>query len=762
MVVVEDRPITPPSDEPPTALIGIGSDGFVALTAGAETVLGYRDEELLGRHIDTLFDCPGLIGDVLAGGMEHAEQLVVHAPCRRKGGACFVADLHLSPVWSNMGMQVWAQVREAPLSNRVAVTRSLFKGLAESASDAIISSTLSGEITYWNPAAERFYGYTSSEAVGQPIGMLHVAGSPGVSEVLEQIARGHPVVLGPVPRRRKDGTILRVAVSVAPILDSDGAVVGAASITRDTGGEQRAEARFRALLEAATVAIVGVNETGRILLVNAEAERLFGYTRNELRGQPVEILVPQALRHEHERLRSGFLSAPKTRPMGAGLPLQAQRKDGSQFPVDVSLSAIDTDDGLLVAAAVRDLTQQVERQRLEQQLQQSRQLESLGQLAGGVAHDFNNLMAIIGGQAQFIEEDAENTALSDAPAVLSDIAEQARKIRGAVERATDLTRQLLSFGRRELLRQRVLEVNTAVGDAVMLLERTLGEHIDIDLRLAADLWPIMADPGQVEQILINAAVNARDAMPSGGSISVETANAVLDRAHAQPLGLPPGRYVRLRVTDTGVGMNPEVAAKAFEPFFTTKPPGEGTGLGLSTIYGITARHKGHAKLTSEPGHGTTLSILLPAHDGPIETHPEPPAGQVDKAQYTILLVDDQDGVRQVARRILARNGHRVLEADSGSAALKLAADEPGPIDLLLTDVIMPKMLGTELAERLLTERPGTTVLFMSGYAQPALNAQGTLGEGMSLLEKPFTEQELRLAVATVMRQAAGRQSASKA
>ncbi|GLY99631.1 PAS domain S-box protein [Actinoplanes sp. NBRC 103695] len=755
MFAAESKSLGNRVEEPPTALIGVGPDGLISLTAGAHAVLGYLDEELLGRPVQIIIDQPDLITDVLRADAGQTDGSATHAPCRRKDGTRFVAELHLATVQSHSGTQVWAQVREAPLSARAAATRSLHRWLADTASDAIISVTLDGQITYWNPAAERLYGYTRAEAVGRSIAMLYVTDPPSeMARLLEEVARGRPTVLGTVPRRRKDGMVVRVSVTFAPILDDDGAVVGGASITKDVEGEQRAEARFRALLEAATVAIVGVNESGRILMVNAEAERLFGHTRDELRDQPVEILVPHALRHAHEGLRGTFLREPKTRPMGAGMRLQAQRKDGSQFPVEVSLAAIDTDDGLLVAAAVRDLTQQVERERLEKQLQQSHQLESLGQLAGGVAHDINNLMAIIGGQAEFIRQEAETGTPTDLTEVLAEIAAQAQKIQGAVERTTDLTRQLLSVGRRELLNTQVLKVNEAVQGAATLLERTLGEHIAIDLRLADGAWPIMADPGQVEQMVINAAVNARDAMLAGGRLTLQTANMVLDGAEAEPLNLRPGRYVRLRMTDTGVGMPSETAAKAFEPFFTTKPPGEGTGLGLSTIYGIVVRHQGHVRLSSEIGHGTTLTILLPAHDGPVEQPGGPsPATASDGSHYTVLLVDDQDGVREVARRILQRQGHRVLEAADGSAALEVAAAEAGHIDLLLTDVIMPKMLGTELAKRLAAERPAMRVLFMSGYVEPALNEQGTLAEGAQLMEKPFTEQQLRAAVAVAMREA---------
>jgi PAS domain S-box-containing protein len=518
------------------------------------------------------------------------------------------------------------------------------------------------------------------------------------------------------------------------------------------------EARFIGLLEAAPDAIVGVDRDGQIMLANAATERTFGYRREELVGQPIEVLVPEVVRGIHAKHRDEYLVDPRPRPMGAGMQLTARRKDGSEFPADISLSSIDTPDGLLVAAAVRDVTDrleaeaererlkaQAERQRLESRLQQAQRLESLGQLAGGVAHDFNNLLAVIVNYAAFVSEEIEMAATAD-PDRWHSVARDMQQIQRATERGIALTHQLLAFGRREVVRPRVLSLNAVVAEVKELLIRSIGEHVQLVTEPTAGLWPIKADAGQIEQILVNLAVNARDAMPSGGTLTIHTDNVVVD----SDTGPQAGRYVRLRVTDTGVGMPHEVIARVFEPFFTTKPKGEGTGLGLATVYGIVKQAGGDVQISSEPGTGTTFTVLLPVTDeAPVEVEapaPGPPSGGGE----TILVVEDEPAMREVTRRILGRNGYEVLLAETPLNALELAGNHDGPIDLLLTDVVMPKMLGKDVAERVRTLRPEVKVLFMSGYARPVLARGGTLEPGVTLLEKPFSELVLLAAVRQVL------------
>ena len=521
------------------------------------------------------------------------------------------------------------------------------------------------------------------------------------------------------------------------------------------GSAEQAEQRFRALLDSAPDATLTVAKDGSILMVNAQAERMFGYTAAELAGQPVEMLVPAAVRAGHPAKRTGYFAHPVARPMGAGIELSAVDKDGREFPVEISLSAIPTRGGLVATAAIRDITGrlavQAESDRLRtetdrahyaQRLEQAERLESLGQLVGGVAHDFNNLLNVISGYNDFTAEEAARLAETDprvAP-MLADI----EQVRGAAERATTLTRQLLTFARRDLVHPQVLSLNDVIHGVEQLLRRTLGEHIDLIISPAGDLWAVSADPGQIEQVVVNLAVNARDAMPGGGTLTIDTGNIDADETYAASRpDLTPGRYARLRVSDTGTGMPPEVRDRVFEPFFTTKPKGSGTGLGLATVYGIITRAGGHAQVYSEPGLGTTFTALLPATaDVPVAARATPAAAPAAGSGEAILLIEDEKSLSELTRRILARNGYLVHAASDPEDALRRAADHDLRVDLLLTDVVMPGMLGNELAARVTALRPGLPVLYMSGYAHSVLDTQGALDLHVDLLEKPFSESAL--------------------
>ena len=520
--------------------------------------------------------------------------------------------------------------------------------------------------------------------------------------------------------------------------------------------------RFLGLLEAAPDAMVCVEGDGRIALVNAQAERLFRYQREELIGQQVEILVPENMRGMHPAQRAGYLADPKPRPMGGGVELAGRRRDGSTFPAEISLSAIDSGDGILITAAVRDATERLaiqaererlrteaERDRMERQLQQSQRLESLGQLAGGVAHDFNNLLGVISSYAAFVAEEAERRGPDEAWETIRADIEQVMR---AADRAAGLTHQLLSFARREVVQPRVLSLNETVASVEQLLRRTLGEHVELMTVLASDLWPVLADPGQIEQVLVNLAVNARDAMPGGGKLTIETANTDVDQVYAADgPRLASGRYVAVKVSDTGTGMSPEVVDRAFEPFYSTKPKGEGSGLGLATVYGIITQAGGSARIYSEPEIGTTVNLLLPVTDLAPSHHAQPPRPVRGRGE-AVLIVEDEAALREVTRRILARNGYEVLVASNGYQAINLATTGTQHLDVLLTDVVMPGMQGKEVAERVRRLRPEVRVLYMSGYTHGLLGVQGVLEPGVHLLEKPFSETSLLAKLHVVLAQ----------
>jgi PAS domain S-box-containing protein len=516
-----------------------------------------------------------------------------------------------------------------------------------------------------------------------------------------------------------------------------------------------APSMFYELLEIGPDALVVADHDGIIVAVNGFAERLFGYARTELIGWSAEILVPprrrDLFRSQIAELAARGLDAV---PLGAVGHHVAARKDGSEFEVEVAMTQASTPFGTVVTAAVRDISerrdalaerdrQAARADRLERELEVAR-LESIGQLAGRVAHDFNNLLGVILNYTAFVREAVDAAAAHDpqwqGPA--RDLAE----IGKAATRGAQLTRQLLAFGRREVVQPELLDLNTVVTSVEELLRRSIGEQVELRTRLDGNLRAMVADRGQVEQVLFNLAVNARDAMPNGGSLTIDTGNLNVDDGYAAiHTGVRLGKYVRLRVSDTGIGMAAEVLERAFEPFFTTKPRGEGSGLGLATVYGIITQAGGSAQFYSEPGLGTTFTALFPASDeaaaGPVDDTAIAP-GAVAQGSGTVLIVEDEPAMLEVARRMLRRNGYTVLAASGGVEAIAIASEHPDPIDVLLTDVVMPKMLGAEVAEKIRPIQPNIKVMFMSGYAQPVLAERGTLEDGVVLLEKPFTEAAL--------------------
>ena len=465
---------------------------------------------------------------------------------------------------------------------------------------------------------------------------------------------------------RADGTEVPVDIGLAPLVSQDGPVVIAT--IREAGSHQRVEARLHALLEAAPDALVVCGDDGVIRTANRRTEALFGYPRSELLGQRIEVLLPEDRQASHAAHRAEYFADPRIRPMGMGLDLFARRRDGTVFPVDISLAPVDTDEGHFVCAAIRDITErkraEKERELLETRLYQAQRLESLGQLAGGIAHDFNNLLVVILNYAEFLKEELRHKP---------DLARDVEEIRLAAERAAVLTHQLLIFGRREVVKPQVLNLNEVVTDLSKILQRTLGEHIELRTNLSADLWPIRIDPTGIEQVLMNLVVNARDAMARGGLLLIETRNVHLEGPHLGGEDVGRGNHVRLSVSDTGVGMNREVAARAFEPFFTTKPKGQGTGLGLATVYGVVKQAGGDVRLYSEPGLGTTFRVFLPGEQTAAapEREAEEPESASDGSE-TVLLVEDEDQVRELASRVLRRRGYEVLSARHGADALELA------------------------------------------------------------------------------------------
>jgi hypothetical protein len=460
------------------------------------------------------------------------------------------------------------------------------------------------------------------------------------------------------------------------------------------------------------------------------------------------MLVPARIRDEYVPHRESYFKDPTTRALGSGLEFHGLRKDGSEFPLDIAVSPLGTGEGTTAIVVVRDLSEAKESERRrneelaratrEARIAQSRRLESLGQLAGGVAHDFNNLLGVILNYADFVADELEEGTTAHTDAV---------EIRKAAERATDLTRQLLIFSRREVVKPTPVDLSEVVRDVERLLRRTLGEHVELVVNPGRGIPAVLADPGQIEQVLVNLAVNARDAMPDGGRLRIDTREVELDGDFLQEHPeLSPGRYVRLTVADEGVGMEPEIAARAFEPFFSTKRKGQGTGLGLATVYGIVTGAGGQISLYTEPGEGTVFRVHLPAADSHVPAGSGKHVDDLTSLGERVLLVEDEDAVRDLAKRILTEAGYWVTATSRGAEALRLLEDPRQEFDVLISDVVMPGMRGVELARRAEELRPGLPILMTSGYTTPLSDEDRDAMAESPLLEKPFSRRDLLGAV----------------
>ena len=469
--------------------------------------------------------------------------------------------------------------------------------------------------------------------------------------------------------------------------------------------------------------------TLRFLEVNDAALRRYGYSRDEFLAMTIKDIhrpedVPALLEtlHGETDLRQASTEFHRT-------------KDGDVIEVQISTRDIGHGSRYVMA---QDVT---EKKKYQQQVQQAQRMESLGQLAGGVAHDFNNLLGVILNFSWFVKANLTAEVESGTGERWRPVLRDMERIERAAENAARLTHQLLAFARVDVVQPKAMDINAVVAETAPMLRRTLGEHIDLVAVAGADLWPVMIDPGQLSQVLTNLAVNSRDAMPQGGKLTIDAANVDVDLTYAAARPhLKPGRYVRLRVSDTGAGMDKKTLEHAFEPFFTTKPRGQGTGLGLATIYGIVTQAGGNIDVYSEPGLGTRVSVLLPATDQTMSAEVEPTPVPSSRSTETVLVVEDSDDLREIVERILSGNGYHVMVAPNGPAAIDLARAYDGHIDLLLSDVIMPLMQGNDVAARIVATRPDLRVLYMSGFAQPAF---GTTGKpDLVLLDKPFNETTL--------------------
>jgi two-component system, cell cycle sensor histidine kinase and response regulator CckA len=608
--------------------------------------------------------------------------------------------------------------------------------IVESSDDAITAITLNGIVTDWNPGAERMLGYLRGEMIGQPISRIVPAdrlGEPNRS--LQRLIAGEQVDRHETVRVRKDGRHIHVSMTISPLRDTQGKVIGDSAIFRDISERKmiedalrRSEAGFRSLVYNAPYGILRTKPDGRIVQANPAMVRMLGYASEQ------ETLALNMAKDVYRRPEERAEATAWTGKQDSvhGVELEWRRKDGSMFAVRCDTHVVMDSEGYLefLETFVEDVT---ERREMELQLRQGQKMEAIGRLAGGIAHDFNNLLGVISGYAELVSEQIDP---------VGEVHNSVEQIRKAAERASALTRQLLAFSRQQVLETRILDLNLIVEDMVKMLPRLLGEDIELQASLDPGLGAVKADQSQIEQVLLNLAVNARDAMPGGGKLAIRTGRIRFDSDLAlKHPSMTPGDYVLLSVSDTGLGMDKQTQAHIFEPFFTTKERGRGTGLGLATVYGFVKQIGGYVWVESEPGVGTTFEIYLP-----VACEEKPQKGPVaattasGRGEGTVLLVEDEESLRTLTRSILEQGGYTVIEACNGMEAIEIAREAAGPIHLLLTDMVMPGMNGRAVAEKVEELHPGIRIAYMSGYTGFTTREAASLN-GI-IIAKPFTRNIL--------------------
>ena len=534
-------------------------------------------------------------------------------------------------------------------------------------------------------------------------------------------------------------TRLAVNMGVAPLMAVlVGSIQRRLEVEQQELAQRHSDARQRALTDTATDAIVTIDAASTIVSANASTAEMFGIPLDDLVGGPLQKLMPDALRERHRVAFRRYLATGVRRIPWQGVELTARHVSGREFPVEVSFGEYSSPEGRRFTGIIRDISR---RKDLELRLLQTQKMEAIGRLAGGIAHDFNNLLTAISGYAILLSDDLDPADPRQ---------EAIGEIRQASDRATALTRQLLTFSRGRHLQPVVVSLNDVIDRVEPLLRRLLGEDIDLAIRTADGLGSIRTDPAQMETVLMNLAINARDAMTTGGTVTIETSNVTLGEEYAVGhFSVAPGRYVMVAVSDTGEGMDAETLSHVFEPFFTTKQVGQGTGLGLATVYAVVKQSGGNIWAYSEPGHGTTFKVYVPLVDEVPVTLAPPSGGMpIERGTETILVAEDEDAVRELIVGLLARQGYTALSAANGREALDVLRAGDGRVDLLLTDVVMPELSGPQLAEEARAMRPEMPIVYISGYTPQTLTPRG-LAEDAILLEKPFTPQRL----AEVIRQA---------
>jgi two-component system cell cycle sensor histidine kinase/response regulator CckA len=721
----------------------VGPDGTILRVNQAELdLLGYQRDEYLGRNIVDFHVTRPVIDDILAR-LARGEVLQDYpAQLRAKNGTILDVLIDSSAYFQN-GEFVHTRcfTRDVSRQREVEHASQRLAAIVASSADAIIGKTVDGLVTSWNAAAEQMFGYGAEEMVGGSIFKLipdHLHQEE--RELLDRIRQGERVGFAEAERIRKDGGRIYVAVSVSPIRNAQGEVIGASSIKRDVTERRQAlqalaqsQERLELALRSARMGTWQWNVESGDVSWDEGMNQLFGVALNQQVTRFEQILerVYEADRESVQRdIQRGLdESGTLTSEFRVTLPNGKTRwLSGTGRLMRDSTGA-----ALYVTGVCLDVT---DRRLMEERLRQAQRMDSVGQLAGGIAHEANNMMSVVLGCADYV---LQRTDLPD------QVRQDVDQIWRAAKRTAGITQQLLAFSRRQMLQPQILDLNATIRELEPILNRALGETRAVRMHLSPALGLIQADPGQLEQVLVNLALNARDAMGEGGRLTIETMNVALDPAYvaAKPVEtLEPGEYVALVVTDTGHGMDRDTLARIFEPFFTTKGVGQGTGLGLSTVYGIVKQSGGFIWAYSEPGLGTTFKLYFPIANGDFQIHaPELPAPP-GRPEEVVLVAEDEPMVRSIVARTLKGCGYGVLEAANGKEAIGLLEQENGKISLIVADVVMPDMGGREMANTVAERWPHIPVLFTSGYTGLDVVRRGLLQEGSEFMQKPLQPETL--------------------
>ena len=783
------------------AMLFFGAKGrIVDCNAPSCRTFGYARRDLKRLMSSDVFDSRTacrFIGQ--AGKRGKANPIFVEALGRKKNGIVFPVEVCAHRVIGESEFQWMVVVRDISQRKRIEREMDMFVHTLKSIGEGVSITDLDGRIMFVNEAFEKMLGYSSEELKGRTLGFMRSDRNP--KEIVDLIlpATLHGGWQGELIDRRKNGQEFPVWVSTSAVYDESNHPMAVVSVVRDVTERKLAEERVARLnrlysvLSKINEAIIRVRrpeelftEACRIAVedgllrmawvgrIDLDSRRVlpvakWGIDEGYLDGIVISIEdVPEGRGIVGTSIRQSRYAICNNTQEDSGMELWRERgaqrgyRSCAAFPLRVGetiMGAIalyapefnyfDEEEIRLLDSLAADLSfalESMEREKQrreaeyalrqsEAQFLQSQKMEAIGRLAGGVAHDFNNLLTAIGGYSELVLSRMKEG---------DPLAAYVREIMKAGESATALTRQLLAFSRKQVLQLKVLHLNDVVSSIDKMLRRMIGEDIELQISLAADLGTVKADPGQLEQVLMNLAVNARDAMPEGGRLQIQTSNLALTEGEAQKYtGARPGSYVALRITDTGVGMDSETQARIFEPFFTTKEAGKGTGLGLSTVYGIVKQSNGYIYAESEIGRGTTFQIFLPRVDEAAEIRVNGGGGEPHPhGAETILLVEDDETLRSLGEQVLTKSGYKVLVASHGDEALRTSESFADPIHLMVTDLVMPQMSGIDLAGRLTAKRPQTRVLFVSGYNDEALERQRFVRPGTVFLQKPFTPSVL--------------------